>query len=125
MPRETRFVISGIAHHVIERGHNRGQPTGTPRFVDEIERKLGIRTERRDRGRPHRSRKSVPFLRPDLAGSGCGWVRWLAGAGAVQVRGARTRRVVLVVGSTSSSRSSAGYSRPSPYPSAPRSGMTS
>jgi Transposase DDE domain. len=35
----------------------RGQLTGTERFVDEIERKLGVRVERRGRGRPAKSEK--------------------------------------------------------------------
>ena len=96
MPRRARFVISGIAHHVIQRGHNQGQPTGTPRFVDEIERKLGIRIERREED-VHTGLKnnSVPFLRPDLARSAAGGRagRGRRGPG----RGVRTRRVVLVV----------------------------
>ncbi|MCI0560301.1 MAG: hypothetical protein MN733_17585 [Nitrososphaera sp.] len=46
----------------------RGRLTGNERFVDEIDRKLGVRVERRGQGRPAKSEnKSVPFFALNLS----------------------------------------------------------
>jgi hypothetical protein len=47
---------------LIREALQRGQLTGSERFVDEIDRKLGVRVERRGQGRPAKCKnKSVPF----------------------------------------------------------------
>ena len=46
----------------IDKSANRNQLTGNHRFVDEIESRIGIRVERRGRGRPgNENNKCVPF----------------------------------------------------------------
>ncbi len=66
----------------------RGQLTGTERFVDEVERIIGRRVERRGQGRPSKEarseKKSVPFFLAVGKERGCGrlhmdWWRQRAG----------------------------------------------
>lgn len=45
---EKRFIDESV---------NRNQLTGNQKFVDEIERRIGIRVERRGRGRPSNEEK--------------------------------------------------------------------
>ena len=58
--RYAAFVSQGVRPSeliLIREALQRGQLTGTQRFVDEIDRKLGVRVERRGRGRPAKSEK--------------------------------------------------------------------
>ena len=58
--RYQQFVDEGITSKektMIEESVNRNQLTGNGRFVDEIERRIGIRVEKRGRGRPKNEEK--------------------------------------------------------------------
>jgi putative transposase len=58
--RYAAFVSQGVRPSelaLIRETLQRGQLTGTERFVDEIDRKLGVRVERRGRVRPARNEK--------------------------------------------------------------------
>lgn len=62
--RETRYRSfflknEGKSREVIQNAVARNQLTGSPLFVDQIERRTGLRIETRGRGRP--KNKSVPF----------------------------------------------------------------
>lgn len=64
--RYAAFVSRGVRPSelmLIREALQRGQLTGSERFVDEIDRKLGVRVERRGQGRPAKCKKnkSVPF----------------------------------------------------------------
>jgi len=53
-----RFLLSCVSSEeklLIQSGVRRNQLTGNDRFIDEIERRMGIRLERRGRGRPRRA----------------------------------------------------------------------
>jgi Transposase and inactivated derivatives len=58
--RYREFVSQGVRpseQTLIQEALQRGQLTGTQRFVEEIEAKLGVRVEPRGRGRPPKSEK--------------------------------------------------------------------
>jgi hypothetical protein len=55
MPRRGRAVLPDCPHHIIQLGQEavqRGQPTGTDHFVEQVETILGKRIENRCRDRP-------------------------------------------------------------------------
>ena len=43
-------------HAFIQSAVQKNQLTGTPRFIDEVEKRIGIRIEQRDQGRPVREK---------------------------------------------------------------------
>jgi putative transposase len=58
--RYAAFVSRGVRPSelmLIREALQRGQLTGSERFVDEIDRKLGVRVERRGQGRPAKCKK--------------------------------------------------------------------
>ena len=58
--RYAAFVSRGVRSSelmLIREALQRGQLTGSERFVDEIDRKLGVRVERRGQGRPAKCKK--------------------------------------------------------------------
>lgn len=58
--RYAEFLVSGVSaseQQFIQESVRRNQLTGNHRFVDEIERRTGLRVERRGRGRPRNDEK--------------------------------------------------------------------
>lgn len=63
--REQRYITyvnevgSEPENQSIQQALQRNQLTGSPRFVDEVERRIGIRIEYRSPGRPRKARSNV------------------------------------------------------------------